>query len=235
MNWRKTITKEKTAEKEVKKPFIRAAPHWKNTIRPEGDYIKGLKGDKGDKGEKGDKGDRGQKGEQGNPGKNGQNGSFWFFFDERLNDSVGKNYDLALVKKTAEFYQKKNGKWQLEGSFKVAGDSKLMVGGVSENYVLNQIAEAIADIPAGSVSIDSTTTNIIVTTQDVLICKTGCTSIQLKNASTATKPIVIKNFTGGDLTISVDGGANIDDETAFIIPNKTAFEFAPEGGQYYAY
>lgn len=231
MSWRSTIKKDAP----LKRALIRAAPHWRNTIRPDSSLIPGPKGEKGDKGERGDIGPRGAIGPQGPAGPRGKDASLWHFFDEKLDDSVGKNFDLALVKKTAEFYQKRDGKWQLEGSFKVNQDRNLMVGGVSENFVLAEIAAAVANISGGTVEIDSTTTNIIVTTQDVLICKVGCTSIQLKNASTATKPVVIKNYTGGDLTISVDGGANIDADTAYIIPDKSAFEFAPEGGQYYVY
>lgn len=251
MSWKSTI-------KPIKQAVVR--PHWKNTIRPEikpaKDFIfeehetrifkfvkrylesirdslklkfsdltpeekKSLKGLKGDKGDsiKGDK---------------GQDAQRWFVF-EKTDNEAGKDGDFALHTKSYEILEKHEGKWIAISAFKMPKQI-VVTGGVSEQFVAQYVAENGGGGGSTTQVIESTTSSITLTNQDVIIAKGASPlTITLKNASTAEKTVVVKNRTTQTLTINVDGGANIDDDTSWEISPNTAFEFVPQGGQYYAY
>lgn len=169
-------------------------------------------------------------------GDRGEKGSEWFLYEIQPDDKEGVNGDMALAKSTGALFRKVKGKWEEQGYFGKKQQAPLMMGGVSEQFVKDYVAAngGGGGGPA-TYEIAQLTSNTTLTNQDVVVCKSGCTAIALKNASTATKPVVVKNRSGGQLTITVDGGSNIDDDSTWIIENNTAFNFVPQGGQYYVY
>lgn len=173
---------------------------------------------------KGDKGDQGPK------------GADWLLYELQPDSSDGLDGDLALAKQTGELFKKIQGQWESQGFFGKKQQAPLMVGGITEQFVIDYVA---ANGGGGggptTQNIEQTNSNITITDQDILVCKAGCTAIALKSVASATKKVMIKNRTGGDITITVDGGANIDDDTGFVMYNNTAYEFVPQGSQYYVY
>lgn len=252
MSWRDSI-------KPIKKAIVR--PHWKNTIRPEikpaKDFVfeehekrifgyikryldsirdslklkfsdlteaekKSLKGPKGDS-IKGDKGDDGISAQR------------WHVF-EKIDNEQGKEGDLALHTKTYEILEKHEGKWIAISAFKLPKNQTMVTGGVSEQFVIDYVASNGGGGGSTSQIISSTTSSITLTNQDIIIAKgTNPLTITLKNANDAEKSVVVKNKTNQTLTINVDGGALIDDDATWEISPNTAFEFFPQGGQYYVY
>lgn len=168
-------------------------------------------------------------------GDQGPRGADWLLYEIQPDNSEGVDGDMALAKQTGELFKKINGQWEPQGYFGKKQQAPLMVGGITEQFVIDYVAANGGGGGGGTQNIEQTTSNITVTDQDILVCKAGCTAIALKNVASATRKVMIKNRTGGDITITVDGGANIDDDTGFIMYNNTAYEFVPQGSQYYVY
>lgn len=166
--------------------------------------------------------------------KAGENGkdSNRFHLVSSLNDDFGQNDDLALMEKTLDLFIKKDGEWVLKASLR-SRNQAVMTGGVSAQYVNDQIAAAGGG--SSTQIIGSADSDLTITTQDILICRASVPiTISLKALATAVKPVTIKNRSpnGSLVTVLVDGGGDIDDETIFNLSNNAGLSFVPEGGEY---
>lgn len=110
----------------------------------------------------------------------------------------------------------------------------LMMGGISEAFVNNYVAEQLANfVPSTTQNIATTTASMQVDVEDVIVCIASAPiTINLVNIADASKPIKIKNSSSFDVTISAD--ALIDGQTGWTINQYASFTFVPAGGVYHA-
>lgn len=224
MSWRDSIKKDQ--------PKIRVAPHWKNTIRPEGpkvihgrDGLNGKDGSNGLNGRNGLGGKNGVNGKNGLNGNDGLNGS-QIYFVASVSDDFGFDGDLAILDKTLDILGKENGQWFKRGSLKVIEKKQTLVtGGVSESFVNAAIQNAISTISGGSEIIETVSNDYIVTNETHLYClvssqktmtlpSTKAASITIKNSATSTASVIVS-------------GANLDGQTDWSISPGSAFRFTP--------
>lgn len=247
MSWQKTLRKDPRI-------VVKAKPHWENTIRPEPKVIHGNDGkdfnftehefsikkmimayiDSIKEQLKLKFSDLSAKEKAELKGDNGKDANKWHLYAGK--ETQGDEGDFAISEK-GNVYVMQSGEWSFKFQLKGQENKVMGVGGISEQFVIDYVA-AHGSSGGGSTiwTIESTTTNITLDAQDVIIAKgSSPLTISLKNAATATKPVVVKNKTTQTLTINVSGGALIDDDTSWEISPNTAFEFVPQGGQYYAY
>lgn len=258
MEWRKTQRPLKQVKKAPK-----VTHHWKNTVRPDIQLLKG------------------ENGKHGTNGKDGKN----FDFNEhqdKINSLIQSHIenikqDLKLkfsdispdqLKKIAALVEVKNGdhgqsfhfmdkidnKKGRNGDTALDNDKNLYLkngdtwirqgdlknklvatGGVSKTYVDEAIAAATGggSGPSSQVIAKTSAGTYTITNEDTLIVTGAGATINLVNIANATKSVTIKNKSGGDITV-IAGSAFIDDSNSGWICNAgNAYVFSPVQGDQY--
>jgi hypothetical protein len=258
MGWRKT----QRPLKQVKK-LAQVTHHWKNTVRPDVQMIKGKDGLNGKHGENGKSFDF-------NEHQDKINALIQSHVESIKSDLKLKFSDItpdqlkkiaALVEKAKDgehgqsfhFMDKKedsigrNGDTALDNDKNIylkngdtwilKGDLKnklVATGGVSKTYVDAAIAAAGGGGSGSQVIVKTSAGSYTITNEDTLIVTGAGATINLASIASATKAVTIKNKSGADITV-IAGGTYIDDSnTGWICNAGNAYVFTPvQGDQYY--
>ena len=257
MEWRKT----QRPLKQVKRP-AQVTHHWKNTVRPDVKMLKGEDGLNGKHGKDGKsfvfdehkdtisnliknhvesikqdlklqfsdiKESELQKIASLVKVENGDHGQS-FHLLEKIDNSIGRNGDTALDNEKNVYF--KNGDtWIRKGDLK---NKLVATGGVSQAYVDAAIAAAGGGGSGAQVIRKTSAASYTITNEDTLIVTGAGATINLVAIASASKSVMIKNKSGGDITV-IAGTTFIDNSNSgWIVNSLTSYVFTPvTGDQYY--
>lgn len=189
-------------------------------------------------------------------GKNGKDGKDFNFEEHReffeslrlkFSDLTPKQINSLKLKfsdltsKEREMLRGKPGQDGKQGRTGVGFNGASAYDIAKRNGFVGTEAAWIASLSGGggggtATNIVSTAIDLQITTEThVVVTGVIARTMTLKNVATATEPVVIKNKSTANVTVNVDGGANIDDDTSLIIVPGNSFSFFPEGAQYYVF